>query len=557
MPDRTALNQDRRPSRVGPLPWSPDAGPPQPGTLPALVDALASTSADQLAVVSGDERVTYAQLASRSRRAAAALAGLGVGPGDSVGLLAPNGVDWLVVALAAIRRGATLHAFNTWVRAAELDYLLRASGAGVLVVVDEFATTDFVATMVGLVPALGSSRETELDAERYPDLRAVVALGDRRTAAGIPTWADVLSQAGPGDEADLSDPGAAPVVVYTSGSTRAPKAVPLVQRHMIDNGFAIGERMRLTRSDRVWLASPLFWSYGVANAAMATFTHGATLVLQERFEPADAVRTLDREQCTAAYLLPTMVEALCQDVAADVRALDSLRTGLTIGRSDEVERVVRDLGVEGICNIYGLTEVYGNCCVTDTDDPLEVRMSSQGHPLPGVELRIVDDGGRLLPRGEQGQVEVRGRVMPGYLPALEDEIPSPFTEDGWFRTGDTGLLREDGRLRFVGRHSELIKTAGINVSPAEIEAILLTFPGVLEAAVVGVPDPSRGEVPVAFLVASHAVDEDAVRRHCREVLSSYKVPQRVVQIDALPQTATGKLTRRALLDMVPDPRGGS
>lgn len=557
MTERTATRPESRLSQVGPLEWSPDALPPEAGTLPALVEALARSAPDRSALVSADEQVTFAELATRSRRAAEALARLGVGRGDPVAFLAPNSAEWLVVALAVIRRGATLHAFNTWVRPAELDYLLRASQAEVLIVVDEFASTDFVAMAAALVPELAGGTEP-LRSERYPRLRRVVVLGEAADTAGVQVWSDrVATTSIDGLDDDLSTPTSAPVVVYTSGSTRAPKAVPLRQRDMIDNGFAIGERMHLSQHDRVWLSSPLFWSYGIANAVMATFTHGATLILQERFDPADAAATLRRERCTAAYLLPTMVDALAQEVGPQVRALDHLRTGLTIGRTDEVHRVVDELGIAGICNIYGLTEVYGNCCVTDADDPIEIRMNSQGHPLPGVELRVVDESGALLPRGEAGQIEVRGRITPGYLPGPDEVLESPFTDDGWFRTGDTGLLRDDGRLQFVGRHSEMIKTAGINVSPSEIEATLLTFPGVLEAAVVGAPDPARGEVPVAFLVSSGEFDEEEVRRHCRAVLSSYKVPKRVVRLDALPQTATGKLTRKALVAMVPDLRGSS
>jgi fatty-acyl-CoA synthase len=239
-----------------------------------------------------------------------------------------------------------------------------------------------------------------------------------------------------------------------------------------------------------------------------------------------------------------------------VRSLRGLRTGLTIGRPDEVVRVVDELGIDGICNIYGLTEVFGNCCVTDADDDVSVRVASQGLPLPGVELRIVGEAGTVLPCGEAGQIEVRGRVMPGYLAAANGGEPasSPFTADGWFMTGDTGRLRTDGRLEFVGRHSEMIKTSGINVSPAEIEAHLRTHPLIDEAAVVGVNDPVKGEVPVAFVVCAEPVSEAACIAFCRSALSAYKIPARVIAVAALPQTPTGKLARKTLLTMVPSSR---
>jgi fatty-acyl-CoA synthase len=244
-----------------------------------------------------------------------------------------------------------------------------------------------------------------------------------------------------------------------------------------------------------------------------------------------------------------MADALVQVSAEQMRALGHLRTGLTIGRPDEVARIVTELGVEGICNIYGSTEVYGNCCVTGWDEPLEVRLHTQGLPLAGVEIRVVDPTGRLVERGEPGQIEVRGRVMPGYLPGPAEEVETPMTDDGWFRTGDNGILREDDHIQFLGRYSEMIKTAGINVSPAEIEERLRLYPGVLEVAVVGLPDDARGEVPVAFLVTEAEPDEAAVIAFCREELSSYKAPVRVVRIAALPLTATGKLSRKALVEL--------
>ena len=533
-------------SHVGPVPWPDGVAPPEAGTLPGLIDTRAASDPDRVAVVESGTSVTYGELAARSLRAAGVLRAKGIGPGGSVALLAPNSAEWLAVAVGVIRLGATLHAFNTWVRPAELGYLLRASGAEALVTVDSFAGTDFVASVAELVPEVVAGT---ISTDRFPALREVLVLGGDTHPTWVRTWADAVGTATPPHEADLSHADAGPVIIYTSGSTRAPKAVPMVQRAMIENGFAIGERMGLTADDRVWLASPLFWSYGVANAAMATFSHGARLVLEDRFEPRRAANTFAAEGCTAAYLLPTMVDALCQECPEDVRALDALRTGLTIGRPDEVGRTVTELGIDGICNIYGSTEVYGNCCVTGWDEPLDVRLHSQGLPLAGVELRIVDELGAVVERGQPGEIEVRGRVMPGYLPGPDEVIEPPMTADGWFRTGDTGLLRDDDHLQFVGRHSEMIKTAGINVSPAEIEERLRDYPGVLEVAVVGMPDDARGEVPVAFLVADTELDEAAVIRFCRESLSSYKVPKRVVLIDALPQTATGKLMRKALVDL--------
>lgn len=535
-------------SHVGPIPWPAGAPRPALSTLPGLIDALAASQGDRPAVVFEGHRTSYAELAERSRRVAAALQGLGAGRDGAVGLLAPNSADWLVLTVGAVRAGAQVHVFNTWVKPGELDYLLRASRVEVLVSTAGFASNDILGALTGLIPEARLDAPGGWSSDRFPHLRTVAILGEECPVGGFHRWGPLAEQAGP-LRVDHSRPADA-LVVYTSGSTRFPKAVPLTQSAMIENGYAIGTRMHLSRDDRVWLGSPLFWSYGIANAAMATFTHGACLVLENRFDARRAAETMRRERCTAAYLLPAMVESLRSDARDIVAKLDHLRTGLTIGRPDELKCIADELGITSICNIYGSTEVYGNCCVTDADDPIEVRMVSQGLPLPGVEIRVVDqESGDVVPRSLPGHLQVRGRVMPGYLPVVDGEqVPDPITGDGWYDTGDTALIREDGRLVFVGRHSEMIKVSGINVSPAEIEAHLRTHPAVARAAVVAAPDPQRDEVPIAFVVTSGPTSEAELTEHCRRALSSYKMPARVVLVSALPLTSTGKLARKALLD---------
>jgi len=306
--------------------------------------------------------------------------------------------------------------------------------------------------------------------------------------------------------------------------------------------------MGLTNQDRVWLSSPLFWSFGGANAAMATLTHGACLVLHEVFTPQSAAEVLAKERCTAAYLLPSAIAALVDEVATEVSAVDSLRTGLTIGRPEEVRRAVDQLGIENICNVYGSTEVYGNCCVTFHDMPLELRLTCQGPPLEGVMLRIVDqESQKILPIGEAGELQVKGRVMAGYI---GDPVATmkAITEDGWYRTGDTGRLQPDGTFQFVARHTEMIKTSGINVSPLEVEGFIASLDAVSEVVVVGAPHPSRGEVPVAFVVTKRGAELSSTElmQYCRSSIASFKVPWIVEIVEQLPKTTTGKIMRKSL-----------
>lgn len=530
-------------SHAGPTAWDPAIQRPDSRTLPQLIEEMAGRQPETEAVVFEGQRLTYAQLASRVQVASGKLEGLDVSSGSRIAILSPNSSAWLEVAFGSLRRGCVLHAFNTWVRTYDLEYLLSASGAEVLVLAPTVGQTDMLSELRPLLPELWDSAPGAWVSERYPHLRSIVVLGDAELPSGALSW-DRLQHVDGADAPDLSQPDDVATVLYTSGSTQYPKAVPLVHSTLIDNGFGIGERMRLTAADRVWLGSPLFWSFGIANAVMATMTHGARLVLQDRPKPSTTADLLESERCTAAYLLPTIASALHEEVGERIRALSHLRTGLTIGRPDEIETVARGLGIEGICNVYGSTETYGNCCVAPTDMPLEERMLTQGPPLPDVELRVVE-AGQVVQRGVPGEIQVRGHVMHGYVgaPEVTQEV---FTADGWYRTGDTGLLRADGFLQFVGRHSEMIKTNGINVSPAEVETFLRRHPDIADVVVVGAPHPSKGEAVVAFVIGDHPVSEQDVIDFCRGSVASYKIPTRVVVVEDFPRLSTGKIARKFL-----------
>jgi len=339
------------------------------------------------------------------------------------------------------------------------------------------------------------------------------------------------------------------IVLYTSGSSSRPKAVRMAQYGIIENGFNIGERQGLSCEDRVLVSVPLFWAYGAVNALPATITHGATLVLQSRFEPGEALQLIEAHRCTSIYTLPAMTSALIRHPTFSRERTLSLRTGLTIGSPQDVIAAAEALGASEICNIYGASETYGNCCVTQHDWQLQERANCQGEPLPGVEVRIVDpQDGVPLASGEPGLVEVRGYLMAGYGGSSAEQNAKAFTADGFFRTGDMGRLTPEGRFVYLGRTTEMIKRSGINVSPAEVEEILLQHPRVAQAGVAGVPDPEKGEIIVAFVVpiAGASVTPAELEAHCKALSSRYKVPDRITIAAALPVTVTGKIMRRDL-----------
>lgn len=509
-------------------------------TLIELVREQAERRPDAVALVSAQGRFSFRDLAQRADRVAGALHESGVRRGDRVGMLMGNRVEWLDVCLGAGALGAVTVPLSTWSTRRELGFLLQDAALSVLVAAARFGDSDFASDLVALQGMAGMPAAGRIWLLEGGTGSPFARLADRLDAA------EPLPPLAPGAGPSAGEDA---LVLYTSGSTSAPKAVPLRHYAVIENGFNIGERQGLRADDRVLLSSPLFWSFGSANALPATWTHGATLVLLEKFDAAFALDAIERERCTAIYTLPAMTAALARHPDYRPGRLSSLRTGVTIGSADDFLFAVRTLGAQELCNIYGATETCGNCAVTWHHWPQARRSTCQGPPLPGQHLRFVDEEtGAVVPPGTPGLIEVRGYTTSGYSGVSAAQNDKAFTTDGYYRTGDMGLLNADGDLEFVGRVSEMIKRAGINVSPAEVEEVLRRHPSVRDVAVVGVPDPARGERIFAYVVpvAPDLFDAAALQRHCAAEASKYKWPDRIESCAALPLTTTGKLQRREL-----------
>ena len=523
--------------------------PPSSRTLYGLLLERAERFAERPAVICGSRTTSYRDLAAAAARLATAMKAHGLGRNSRVGLLINNRREWLECCFAAAAVGAVTVPFSTWSKEAELEYLLADSQIDAVVAIDRFAQLDFAAMLSALLPEAAVAAPGMWRSRRFPRLRIIVMLGSAKNAG----WIDYQTFAAPAAEIeDMARAGDDCLILYTSGSSARPKAVRLAHHGVVENGFNIGERMGLTSEDRVLLAPPLFWAYGATNALPATLSHAAALVLQQRFDAAEWLSLIERHRCTAVYTLPSITNAAVQDAHFRRERTKSLRTGLMIGSPEEVRLAALTLGAAQICNVYGSTEVYGNCCVTPHDMSLERRMLTQGPPLPAVTIRIVEaESGKILPPGAAGAVEVSGFVTPGYCGASAEHNASAFTADGYFRTGDIGFVDDHGEFHFLARDNDIIKRAGINVSPAEIENLLLRHPGITQAAVVGAADRDLGEAIVAFVVPARdaVVEELELRAHCRALASSYKAPDHIAICASLPTTETGKLFRRRLKEM--------
>jgi fatty-acyl-CoA synthase len=523
------------------------AAVPTSRTIPGLLDELAARFPEREALVGGGgRRYTYAALRREVRAFAKGLHALGVRKGDMVAILMGNKPEWIIADLAICSLGGIMVALNTWVTTRELGYVLAHADAGALIASDRFLKNDYFAMLGELEPL----------ARSMPRLKRIIHVGARTYSDSIafddvPARGRTVADAEIEGAAHAIDPWDVAYLLYTSGSTSTPKGVQLQHYALIENMWHIGERMHVTEHDRLWLAVSLFWGLGCENALFNLLTHGGCVVLQESFEPGEALRIIAQERCTMFYGTPNMAQALSEHPDRQAYDLSSLRSGGTVGTPEQIQRVV-DLGAREICNIYGLTETYGNCAVSDAAEPLGIRKTSVGRPLPGVDLRIVEpETGKVLPPGEVGEIRVKGYVTVGYYKDA-DKNRAAFDTNGYFITGDLGFLDAEGRLYFRGRIKEMIKTGGINVAPVEVEETLMRHPGVKLACVTGVPDPQRDEVVAAVIVCrpGQRVDEADLVALCRRELAAYKIPRLIkfVGESELPLTVTGKLQKNRLAE---------
>lgn len=528
-------------------------------TIPALLDEQAKNFSHREAIVAGAQRLSYMALRTEVRRAAKGLMALGIQSGDHVAILMGNRVEWVLAFLALQQLGATTVGLNTWATPREMEHVLAHAEVTCLIAVDQFRRNDYRAMIAGM-----QARNTVL-----PRLRHTIWVAADATSANAESTAPAGQEGMSWDtmvalgqdivDARIDAAGSAvhaddvAMLLYTSGSTASPKGILLQQGKWIQNAFEIGERQQVTDADRLWLAVSLFWSFGCVNALPNLLTHGGCVVLQEHFNAGEALSLIEHERCTLLYGTPNMVQALVEHADRAKHDLTTLRSGAMIGSPEQLMGAVK-LGASQICNVYGLSETYGNCTVVDAGEPLSVRLQSVGTPLPGVNLRICHiETGVPIPVGEVGEIRVQGPLFSAYYKD-EEKTREAFDAQGFFCTGDLGTLDMQGRLYYRGRLKEMVKSGGINIAPIEVEETLMRHPAVRSAYVIGLPDPSLDEILVAIVILNPAssVTTEELSLFCKKELAAYKVPARFrfATDDELPLTTTGKLQKMKLKSLL-------
>jgi acyl-CoA synthetase (AMP-forming)/AMP-acid ligase II len=512
-------------------------------TIPGALRAAAGHFGDQAFVVDGPVTLTFGELATEVGRVAGALMAAGIAKGDRVAIWAPNGWRWIVAALAAQSAGAAIVPINTRFRGEEAAYVLGKSGARVLFTATDFLETDYVALLRAAGRALPALQRIVVATGAAPggtdDWDAFVAEGVSVRASDV----DARARAVDGD--DLSD------VMFTSGTTGHPKGVMCTHAQTLRAFRDWGDIVGLREGDRYLVALPFFHSFGYKAGWLACLMAGAVVVPLAVFDVNAVLDHVERHAITVLPGPPSLYQTMLARPETRTRRLASLRLAVTGAAAIPVDLVGRmrdELGFQTVLTGYGLTEATGVSTLCRPGDVPETIATTSGRAIPGVEVLVVDDEGREVPRGTPGEIAIRGyTVTMGYF---DDAAASAAAVDasGRLRTGDIGVMDVRGYLRITDRKKDMFIVGGFNAYPAEIESVLAKHPAIAQVAVVGAPDARLGEVGVAFVVArpDARVDETELVAWSRERMANYKVPRRFVAVPGLPTNATGKVLKYRL-----------
>jgi fatty-acyl-CoA synthase len=500
-------------------------------------DNTVARFADRVALVDipAGKRWTYGELRADVDDLALGLLAAGIDKGDRVGIWAPNCAEWTLTQYATAKIGAILVNINPAYRTSELEFVLRQSGARLLIAAQRLKTSDYAAMITEVGP-------------RVDTLRQVVLLG-------TPEWDALLAtgrECDPGALAAIELGADEPInIQYTSGTTGFPKGATLSHHNILNNGFFVGELCHYTHEDKICIPVPFYHCFGMVMGNLAATSHGAAMVIPApSFDPVATLAAVEAERCTSLYGVPTMFIAELAAPEFGQFDLTSLRTGIMAGSPCPVEvmkQVIDRMGMTEVSICYGMTETSPVSTQTRSDDSLERRVATVGRVGPHLEVKVTDpETGATVARGMPGELCTRGySVMLGYWnePAKTAEA---IDAARWMHTGDIAVMDADGYLAITGRIKDMVIRGGENIYPREVEEFLYTHPDVLDAQVIGVPDAKYGEELMAWIrmrPGTTPLTAQAVREFATGKLAHYKIPRYVHIADEFPMTVTGKIRK--------------
>ena len=534
-------------------------------TIGALLRRIVAESPDRPALVTRHQNVrwTYADLLRRSEDLAIGLRALGLRKGDRVGIWSANVSEWVLAQFGTALAGLILVNINPAYRVHEFDYAIKKSGCRALILSAGHKNNDYFAALRACAPEIDASQPGKLASKGLPELEIVIRIGPEKSR-GMLNFDEIAKDANSAARAELKAFEAKlqfddPInIQFTSGTTGAPKGATLTHHNIVNNGYFIGEAMRLGPEDRLCIPVPYYHCFGMVLGNLACVTHGSCMVSpSEGFDPLATLETVQAERCTGLHGVPTMFIAMLEHPEFARFDLKSLRTGIMAGSPCPVEvmrKVVDLMHMQEVTIAYGMTETSPVSFQSSHDDPLERRVSTVGRIQPHLEVKIVDLEGRIVPPGVPGELLTRGySVMRGYWDDPAATVAA-IDEARFMHTGDLATIDAEGYCNIVGRLKDMVIRGGENIYPREIEEFLFTHPAIAEVQAFGVPDHRYGEELCVWIRRREgmALNADEVIAFCRARIAHYKAPRHVRFVDSFPMTVTGKaqkfLMRKAMIE---------
>ncbi len=524
-------------------------------TIGNCFDRIAEQYPDNEALVVGFQNIrwSYSELKNKVDELATGLIALGIEPGDRIGIWGPNSYEWLLTQLATAKIGAIMVCINPAYRVYELEYALNKVECKAIITAESFKSSQYLNLLQEVAPELKNCNPGQLKASKLPHLTTVIRMGEEKTA-GMYNFSDVCKTGGEKEYSRLSDlkielqPDDAINIQFTSGTTGHPKGATLSHNNILNNGLITGQAMQFTDSDRLCMPVPLYHCFGMVLSVLACMTHGATIVMSgQSFDPISVLETVHKEKCTALNGVPTMFVMELDHPDFAKFDLSTLRTGIIAGApcpEELMNDIMNKLYMKQVIIAYGQTELSPINHMTSSDDTIENKTQTVGRAIPYVEIKLINEQGRVTAIGEQGEICTRGySVMSHYW--NDEEKTADTIKKGWLHSGDLGTMDEHGYVRITGRIKDMVIRGGENVYPREVEEFLYTHTKISEAQVFGVPDKKMGEEVCAWiqLKNNETATEEEIREFCKGKITHFKIPRYIRFVTEYPMTVTGKIRK--------------